>query len=246
MQRIVFDPSTSVDVAVTVMRENADVRNQLVELVAGATAPALGTTAAELGPAIDQTLSIPEGAALTTGILSDAHARLVGARDEPVQITGVEMVQLTRNQVVATVPAVTLPIEPISWLSTVRGVLSWFVPIAAVIGVAALILGIVAHPRRADAVFGIGVFCILAALLGGVLGYVVPAFVLPLLNDDAWMAVVPAVANDQLPLIAGTSVALAVIGVILLIGATGAGRRKPKSWSSPVGTGRYADQRHWS
>ena len=174
------------------------------------------------------------------------HARLVGARAEPVQITPDMMVQVVRNQVVATVPPVVLPVATISWLNTVRQVLALFVPIAAIAGVVALVFGVIAHPRKADAIFGIGVFCVLAAVLGAVLGYVVPAFVLPALNDDAWMAIVPAVANDQLPLIAGTSVVLAVLGGALILASTGFRKRKTRSWSSPVGMTRYSDQRHWS
>ncbi len=190
---------------------------------------------AQLGPQIDQTLQIPAGAALTRGILGDVHARLVGARSAPVVISPTDMVQLVRDQVVATVPAAPLPVETIPWLDTVRRALTFFVPIAALAGVVALVFGFIAHPRRADAVFGVGMFCVFAAVLGALLGYVVPAFLLPALDDDPWMAIVPAVANDQLPLIAGVSVALAVLGGALILASTGFRKRKTRSWSSPGG-----------
>jgi hypothetical protein len=246
LQRIAFDSSTSAAVAATVLHEEPELRSQLVSAVASATTDQLGVPTAQLGPRIDQTLQIPAGAALTRGILGDVHARLVGARDEPVEISADDMVEIVRNQVVATVAPAELTIETISWLDTVRRALQLVVPVAALAGAIALVMGIVAHPRRSDALFGIGMFCVLAAVLGGVLGYVVPAFLLPLMNDDPWLAIVPAVAEDQLPLIAITSVGLAVVGGALLLASTGVRRRKTRSWSSPVGMTRYSDQRHWS
>ena len=246
MQRIAFDSATSAAVAATVLHDEPALRDQIVGVVTNATAAKLGVPPAQLGPQIDQTLQIPAGAALTRGILGDVHARLVGARSAPVVISPTDMVQLVRNQVVATVPAAPLPVETISWLDTVRRALTFFVPIAALAGVVALVFGFIAHPRRADAVFGVGMFCVFAAVLGALLGYVVPAFLLPALNDDPWMAIVPAVANDQLPLIAGVSVVLAVLGGALILASTGFRKRKTRSWSSPVGMTRYSDQRHWS
>ena len=48
----------------------------------------------------------------------------------------------------------------------------------------ALLLGLIAHPRKADAVFGIGMFCIVAGVFAIVLGYVVPVYLLPALTDN--------------------------------------------------------------
>ena len=64
-------------------------------------------------------------------------------------------------------------------------------PIAAIVGGVALLLGLVAHPRKADAVFGIGMFCIVAGVAAVVLGFVVPVFLLPVLDDYVWVAVDP-------------------------------------------------------
>jgi hypothetical protein len=155
------------------------------------------------------------------------------------------MVNIVRDQRAAALPAVTLPVEEVSILDTIRTTLRWFVPIAALVGLAAVILGILAHPERADAVFGIGVFCILAAVLAMVLGYVVPTFLLPALSDNLWVEVIPAVANNELRTVAGLSCVLAIVGVVLIIGSAGFRRRKT-SWSSPVRVARYNEQRRWS
>jgi hypothetical protein len=107
------------------------------------------------------------------------------------------------------------------------------------------VLGVLAHPERADAIFGIGVLCILAGVLAMALGYVVPTFLVPLLTDNVWIEVIPAAANDELRTVAVLSCALAIIGVVLILGSAGFRRRKT-GWSSPVRVARYNEQRRWS
>lgn len=245
LQRVAFDPSTSRAVAREVL-ENDDIRNQLSTLIASTAAEAMDVPADQLGLTINVLTQNPNAADLLTDVISDAHAHMIGARDEPVQITGAQMVTIVRDQRVAELPPVIVPVEEVPLLNTVRTTLSWLVPIAALAGLAGLILGLIAHPRRADAFFGIGVFCILSAVLAMVLGYAIPAFALPALSDNMWMDVIPAAANEQLALISGLSLVLAVVGVILIISSVGFRRRKTKSWSSPVRVGRYNEQRHWS
>ena len=155
------------------------------------------------------------------------------------------MVNIVRNEAVAELPPVTLPVEEVSILATMRTVLQWFVPLAAIVGLAAVVLGVLAHPERADAIFGIGVFCILSGVLAMVLGYVVPTFLLPVLTDNVWIEVIPAVANNELRTVAVMSCALAVVGVLLILGSSGFRRRKA-GWSSPVRVTRYNEQRRWS
>ena len=114
------------------------------------------------------------GAALMREIVADSHATLIGARPGPVQITGAQLVELTRDRAVGDLPPVTLPVEEVAVLSTIRTSLDWAVPIAAIAGVAFLLLGLLAHPRKSDAVFGIGMFCIIAGVAVVLIGYVVP------------------------------------------------------------------------
>ena len=249
LQRVAFSPSASRAVASEVFDIDA-IQAQVVKGVSTATAERLGRSA----PDIEQELvrNMPglladQGARdVLADIVSDAHARVIGSREEPVTVTGQQMVHLVRTQAVFDVPAVTIPVETIGWLSTIRAALSWVVPIAALAGLGSLVLGVLAHPRKADAIFGIGVFCILAAVLAMILGYAVPAFALPALNDGDWVDVIPAVANDELTVVAGLSVVLAVVGVMLVFGSMGS-RRKQKGWSSPVRVNRYrGEQRRWS
>ena len=249
LQRVAFSPSASRAVASEIFDIDA-IQAQVVKGVSTATAERLGRSAADLEAELAQRmpalLADPGARDVLADIVSDAHARVIGTREEPVTITGQQMVHLVRDQRVFDVPAVTIPVEKVGFLSTIRAALSWVNPIAALAGLASLVLGVLAHPRKADAVFGIGVFCILAAVLAMVLGYAIPAFALPALNDGNWVDVIPAVANDELTLVAGLSVVLAVVGVMLVLGSMGS-RRKQKGWSSPVRVNRYrGEQRRWS
>jgi hypothetical protein len=243
LQRVAFEPSSSRAVAREVFQD-PEVRSQLAAVVAPAAASTLGIPENELVLIVDRNAANQQAAEFLADIVADAHARVVGAGG-PVQISGAQMVDIVRDQQVASLPAVTLPVEEVGILNTIRTGLRWFVPIAALIGLAAAVLGVLTHPERAEAVFGIGVFCILAAVLAMVLGYVVPTFLLPALSDNIWIEVIPAVANNELRTVAGLSCALAVVGVVLIIGSASVRRRKT-SWSSPVRVTRYNEQRRWS
>ncbi|MET0146601.1 MAG: hypothetical protein ABW328_17700 [Ilumatobacteraceae bacterium] len=243
LQRVAFDTSHSGDLADVVL-EDAAIRDEITTAAADAAAATLGVPAADLKARIDALAQTQEGAALMRQIVVDSHGRLIGERAEPVQITADELVQLTRDQRAAALPPVTLPVEEVGVLATIDDVLRWAVPIAAAVGGVALLLGLVAHPRKADAVFGIGAFCILAAVFAVLLGWVVPVFLLPALDDSTWSAVIPAIAQDSLPIVVGAAIVLAAGGLALMIGAAAARRRR--DWSSPVAINRYGDQRRWS
>jgi hypothetical protein len=243
LQRVAFETESSGDLAVVVL-EDPEIRGQIATIAADAAAETLGVPAADLRTLVDQLAQTTAGADLMRQIVVDSHARLIGLRAEPVQITGQQLVQLVRDERVADLPPVTLPVQEVGALSTTRQALDWAVPIAAIIGGVALLLGLVAHPRKADAVFGIGMFCILAAVAALLLGYVVPAFLFPALTDTTWAAVIPAVAEHWMPFVVVVAAILVTVGVALMIGAAAARRRR--SWSAPVAVGRYADQRRWS
>jgi hypothetical protein len=243
LQRIAFDPSASEAVA-REMFAHPELRDQLAAVVAPAAVEAVGMAENEVSLTVVNVAAHPQAAEFLADIVADVHARMVGAGG-PVQITGQQMVEIVRDQRAAALPAVTLPVEQVAVLDTIRTILRWLVPLAAIAGLVAAALGVLAHPARADAVFGIGVFCILAAVLAMTLGYVVPTFLVPVLSDNPWIEVIPAVADDQLRTVAGLSCVLAIVGVVLIISSAGFRRRKT-SWSSPVRVNRYGEQRRWS
>ena len=163
-KHVAFDTATSGDLADVVLRD-PDIRNQIATVAADATAATLGAPGRPTcGP---RSTSSPRRSA---GSRADApdhrrlprppHRRCATSR---CRSPGPQLVELTRNQQVAEVPPVTLPVQEVPILSTIRG--------HAALGRAdrrhrrrvALLLGLIAHPRKADAVLGIGVFCIVAA-----------------------------------------------------------------------------------
>lgn len=243
LQRVAFDTQRSGELARVVLEDDA-IRTQIATTAAQATAATLGVPVEQVQATVDGYARTSEGAALMSQIVTDAHAKLIGERDAPVQISAAQLVQLTRNESVAGVPPIELPVEEVGVLDTARRALDWAVPIAAIVGGVALLLGLIAHPRKADAVFGIGMFCIIAGVVAMLLGYVVPVHVIPALTDNVWAPAIPAIAEHALPVVAAVSVVLVAAGLALMIGAAAARRRK--LWSSPVAIHRYGDQHRWS
>jgi hypothetical protein len=243
LQRVAFDTARSGDLARVVLRD-ADIRAEVANVAATATAARLGVPPEQVTAQVDALAQTDEGAALMREIVRDSHAKLIGEHPGPVEITAAQLVQLTRNEAVGDLPPVVLPVEEVGALSTIRRSLDWAVPILAIIGAVALLLGIVAHPRKADAVFGIGAFCIMAGIGAIVFGYLVPVFALPRLSDNVWIPAIPAVARYALPVVVVAAAVLCIGGVALMIGSAAARRRR--SWQSPVPIRRYSDQHRWS
>lgn len=244
LQRTAFDPAISRDASEQVF-EDPGIRSEVVSaIVASPQLAPYGVDAATLDGYIELAGRDEQLRDVLGDVVAQSHARLIGTQDEPVQITGTQLVPLIRNEAVASLPAVTLPVEEVGILSTIRVALGWFVPLVAGLGALALVLGLLTHPRRADAVFGIGVFCVLGAVLTLLLGYAVPAWLLPALFDEVWVAVTPAVASATLPFLVTAAVVLVLVGIGLMLASSNLRRRR--SWSTPVTTSRYADQRRWS
>lgn len=250
MQRVVFDPAAGGRVVDAALGDDA-LRVDVATAIAGATAERLGRPAEQLATGIEANFQLMLNDLQVREVLTDvvrhAQARLVGRQDDPVELTGQEMVFIVRDQHVFDVAPAVVSVDSIGWLSAIRSIVNLMVPVAAVLGAIALVLGIVARPTREDAAFGVGVFCIVTAVLTFVLAYAVPAFAIPALTDGAWPGIFPAIAEDRLGVIGGLSVVLAIAGCVLIFGSAGFRRRKAKGWSSPVRPARYSsEQRQWS
>jgi hypothetical protein len=245
LQRVAFHTVSSSAVVDEVL-EDARIRDEVARVVASAASETVGVPRADLRTEIEGYLAAndPEIRDALATVIADSHARLIGVRDEPVQITGDQLVPIVRDQRAAALPPVTLPVAELRALSATRVVLGWFVPIAAIAGAVALLLGLVAHPRKSDAVFGIGMFCIFAAVAAVLLGFVIPTFLVPAISDEMWTAVIPAVVKRSLPFVLGAAVVLIAGGTGLILGSAAVRRRR--AWSTPVSVNRYTDQRRWS
>jgi hypothetical protein len=243
LQRVAFNTDVSMELAEVVLQQ-PEIRAEIAEISAFATAASVGLPTDELRARIEQIAQTREGSELLRQVIADSHARLIGARDEPVQITGQQLVQIVRDERAANVPPVLLPVEEVAALRLARVSLDWTVPIIAIAGGVALLIGLVAHPRKADAVFGIGMFCLFAAVAALLLGWVLPVYGVPAISDSPWLLIISAVADHNRTFIMLVAAALVIGGLGLMMASASARRRR--LWSTPVSTNRYSDQHRWS
>lgn len=245
LQRVAFDTSTSAEIADVVLEDEA-IREQVATVVATAAADQLGVPQPELRSLVDQYVRAndPQINAVLGQVVADSHARLIGERSEPVQITGTQLVPIVRNESAAALSPITLPVQEVTALNVIRLSLAWFIPLMAIAGAVACLLALIAHPRRSEAIFGIGAFLLFSAAAVVVLGWLVPVYALPEVNDSTWIGVIPAVADHNLPFVIVAAVVLGAVGIALMLAGASYGRRR--SWRTPVNMSRYNEQRRWS
>jgi hypothetical protein len=243
LQRTAFDPERTADLADVVMEDSA-IRSTLSNVIADATAESLGATDKQtVRDLVAQVALTPGGAALFAEVLHDSHAHLIGEQKDPVRITGQQMVQIVRNEAVGNLPPIVLPVPKVWALDLLRRILDFLVPIAAVAAIGLAIVGFSTHPERGVLFRSLGFGLILLAVLVAVLGYLIPRFAVPALNDSAWARVPARLADDSLPLIVAVVLLLVGGGLALLAGSGMLQRRR--RWSSPVSTYRYSEERRW-
>ena len=196
LQRVAFSPSNDSNVAYSILGDE-EVREQVATIVAGATASALGQSAAELREFISDIALIPDGAALMGGFVSDAHGRLIGEFEGRVSIDAQEQVNIVRNELVGEANPITLPVQEVGAMAFLNDWLGWFalamLAIAALLGIAAVLL----RPERGEGTFALGVLFAATGASLIVFGYLVPLLVLPAFSDDPWMGVFPRLANHH-------------------------------------------------
>ena len=243
LQRVAFSPSNDSNVAYSILGDE-EVREQVATIVAGATASALGQSAAELREFISDIALIPDGAALMGGFVSDAHGRLIGEFDGRVSIDAQEQVNIVRNELVGEANPNTLPVQEVGAMAFLNDWLGWFalamLAIAALLGIAAVLL----RPERGEGTFALGVLFAATGASLIVFGYLVPLLVLPAFSDDPWMGVFPRLANHHRNLTLLLAVGSFVAAALIVFGTSS--RRERRQHSTPLNVGRYRDERSWS
>ncbi len=246
MQRIVFTPDDSRETAAAMLKE-PEIRQEINTVVSGASAPVLGVNVPELNAFLEtQILSTRAGAAVMGPLMEQIHNRIIGNRDdEPIEVTGDDMVPIVRDQRAADVEAVIIPIPVIGTLKTTRTSIGWLIPIAAGIGALAMILGIVTRPERRDVLRGLGEFCLAMACSMLVFGYLIPVHLLPAIDNGVWTKAVPQLAMRTLPVVLGSVAIFGLGGVALILASTSGGKRR--QFSTPLSVTRYrGDSPDWS
>ncbi len=242
LHRSAFDPDRTRDLANVVLQDNR-IKTQLTNTIADAAASRRGLDQATVRQTVSAVASTEQGAEFLSQVLHDAHARLIGELKAPVRITATQMVLLVRNQVVADMPPLTLPVPQVDSLDRIRRILRWLIPFGALFAVGFFVIGFMLHPNRSALVHSLGYGMMLLAFLIAVLGYIVPRFALPALSDNIWADVPARLANNSLPMLVGLAIVLGGGGLMLLVG-TGLLRRR-RRWNAPVSTYRYREDRSW-
>ncbi len=243
LDRVAFTPEVDTDATYAILGDE-DIRLQIASLVAGSTASELGMSSNDLRDFVVSITRIRDGATEMRQFTADAHARLIGDRIPPVDISPAEQVQITRTERAAVLPPIRLPVEQVTAVRVIANVTTWTWLISFGLAVLTLLLGIVLRPERGEFVFAFGAGCALTGVLIFVNGYLVPGFLLPSISDDTWMGLFSQLANHRLR--------ATLIGSVLFIGAGAASmlltgdRRQRRQRSTPLATTRYREQRRWS
>lgn len=246
LQRTSFTPEATPGRTAAVLDDD-QVRAEITTVVTAATSLTLGDPPngwTSWSTFIDEVIGSRPGAGVMVDIVSDAHAKVIGNHDEPVRISGAQMVEIVRDQAVGELEPVTLPVAEVTTLRFLGNVLGWFAAVTMIIGALAFLLGVIVRPERGEVGRALGEFlCALGASLV-LFGVLLPVFIIPAINDSTWMAVVPRLAMRTLPFVLVASLVLALAGVFVITKSTSGGKRK--QWSTPLAVGRYREDRSWS
>lgn len=243
MQRVAFTPSQSTDSTYAILRDE-DIRRSVATQIAQADAPSLSFETSALRDYIEDSTRIYEGAGLMNRFVSEAHARVIGDRDEPVVITASEQVTIVRNELVALEPDIVLTAQKVDSVSIVNTLSRWVTLLAAGFGAVLLIAGLIMRPERGEFSFALSVGLGALAILTILLGYLLPLGPLGALSDDTWTGVFARLAiksRNATLIIAVTSGALAVA---TFMGTSSLRHRRQRS--TPLAVGRYREQHSWS
>ncbi len=243
LQRNALTPESSSGRAAAVMQDD-QIRAEVTAVVTAATALTLDRPPGELATFIDQVIGSRAGGSVMADIVADAHGRAIGNHDDPVRITGNQMVEIVRNQAVGDLSPVTLPVAEITPLRFLANVLGWVAAISLVLGAVGFLLGVIVRPERGEVARGFAELCLALAVSLVVFGLLVPILLLPAINDSTWMSVVPRLSMRTLPFVLGTAVVLVAVGLLVLLRSLNTGKRK--QWSTPLSVGRYREDRSWS
>lgn len=242
LQRTVLTPADTRGQTEAIL-DNAEIRLEISTVVAAATSSTLAQTPNEIASFVDPIIASRPGAAVMADIVEQAHRRLLGD-DEPVRVSGAQMVEIVRDERVAELSPVTLPVPEVGTLKLLDTVTTWMPPIMAVIGVILTLLAFVTRPERGEVVRALGELGVSLGASLLVFGYLLPVFLVPAIDDNTWTQAAPRLALRSAPLVVVATVILAVGGVVLIVASASTGKRK--QWSTPLSVARYRDDRSWS
>jgi hypothetical protein len=242
LRSTVLSPSDSAGATAAILNDE-QIRGEITAIVSAATADRLGQPAVNIARFIEPILDSTPGAEMMTEIVAAGHARVIGERAEPLRISGPQMVEIVRDELVMDLPPVTIPIAEVPVLSTIKQVLWWTTLIPGILAVLAIGFAFFARPERRDLqIFATSMMFGLALSIG-VFGIAIPLWGLPALSDTTWMSVISQLAKRTLILVIPVMVIFIGLGLASLI--TTGSRPRRSQWASPISSGRYVSERNW-
>lgn len=243
LDRVAFSPSAGTDSAFEIIQDE-DIRRQIATLVATVDGPTLGMSPNLLAETIEGLTARRDMAAEMRRFVSEAHSVVIGDSDGPVEILPSEQVQIVRDENVALMPPITLPVNEVGSISFIKTIVGWTWLLAGGAAIISMLLGLFLRPERGEFAFAFGLGCVTTGVMLVIMGYIVPAAMLPALSEDTWMAVFPRLAAKNLNMtLLG---ALAFIGVGALATFATTGLRSRRQGSTPLAASRYREQQRWT
>ena len=243
MQRVAFTPSANTDSTYSILRDD-DIRRSVATQIAQHDAPTLSVETAALRDYIEDSTRIYDGSALMNRFVSEAHARLIGDRDEPVVITPAEQVMIVRSEHVALEPDIALTVSKVDSISIVNTLAGWVTLFAAGFGAVLLIAGLIMRPERGEFTFALSIGFGALAIFTIVFGYLVPLGALGSLSDATWTGLFSRLATKSRNPTLIIAVISGVIAAAIYMGTSSLRQRRQRS--TPLAVGRYREQHSWS
>jgi hypothetical protein len=243
MDRVAFTPTADTDSTYAILQDE-DIARQIAVIVASADAPELNRSPSELRDEIIGYTKTLEMAAEMRVFTAEAHARVIGDRSEPVEIVAAEQVEIVRNERVALLPSLRLPVERVGPLAIISSTTHWTWVISFGLAVLALLIGLILRPERGEFSYAFSVGTVTTGALLVLFGYLVPAFVLSAVSTDDWVGVLPQLATHRRSSTLVAGAVFAAIGILAMLGTNGARRRRQSS--TPLSVGRFREQQRWS
>jgi hypothetical protein len=243
MDRVAFTPTPDTESTHAILRDE-DIARQIAVLVASADAPELNMSPSELRDDIIGYTAIEEMATEMREFTAAAHARVIGDRSEPVEIGAAEQVQIVRDEHVALLPPLRLPVDRVGSLAIIASVTQWTWVISFGLAVLALLVGLVLRPERGEFSYAFSVGTVGTGALLVLFGYLIPGFVLSAVSTDNWVGAIPQLAKHRRNSTLISAAAFASIGVLAMFATNGARRRRQSS--TPLSVGRFREQQRWT
>ncbi|MFN3254853.1 MAG: hypothetical protein ACE37B_04090 [Ilumatobacter sp.] len=243
LERVAFSPSADTDSTFEILRDE-DIRKQIATLVATIDGPVLGMSPVLLSETIE---GLTERRAMATEMrrfVAEAHGRVIGDHDDQVVITAAEQVQIVRNEGVALMDPIVLPVEEVGSLSLLSTITRWLWLIGGPLAIVLTLFGLAIRPERGEFSLAFSLGCAATGLMLLVMGYVVPVALLPALSDDVWVGVFPRLAANDLTFTFVGAVMFVAIGALAMFGTSGLRQRRQRS--TPLASARYREQQRWS